>query len=158
MDDARNAPIVSPEQAEEFFAPGYNAQTCVANSAITVDVPGVGVVPASELDSLGFLRDKACDHLAQNRALVELLFAARDLAEHDIMRPDTDSVFRHSPWCLKCQMSEQGGSIPHAHSCKTGRVFKALEELQSVACRVGAHKIPDRMDLAQRDGEQGGAQ
>jgi hypothetical protein len=157
-----------------------------ANNAylsVAVDVPAVGITPDYEMPSIqrsaaeyvsgavpdplralidrgefGSLLSAANENIRRDCALVELLFAARDLAEHDIMRPDTDSVFRHSPWCTKCQMSEQGGSIPHAHSCKTGRVFKALEELQSVACRVGAHKIPDRMDLAQRDGEQGGAQ
>lgn len=62
MDDARNAPIVSPADTEKFFATGYNALTCEPDSdcedaaeprsSITVDVPAVGVTPASQLPSM----------------------------------------------------------------------------------------------------------
>lgn len=68
MDDARHVPIVSPADAEEFFATGYNALTCEPDSAcesagpsinarnaypsITVDVPAVGVTRSDQLPSL----------------------------------------------------------------------------------------------------------
>ena len=59
--------------------------------------------------------------------LIQLLFAARDLAEAQIEPPGpSDAAF-----CGECLNEEAGGSIAHAALCKTGRVMGMIAALSN---------------------------
>jgi hypothetical protein len=138
VDDARIAPIVGPAEAEEFFATGHNAFTGETTSPITVDVPAVGATPAADLPSLSSdadpihvstLANNDKRNLAQIRALSELVFAARDLAEGNVLAPALNGG---KAFCNECQGSQRTPSeaIDHLTWCRTGRVRRALGDLE----------------------------
>jgi hypothetical protein len=141
MDDARSAPIVSPDQGEEFFATGYNARTSEPDAAFQVDVPAVGITPSAQLPSLGGEGVKRPEplktYLERNRQLSQLVFAARDLAESRIMKAwDRTGADLVTPsWCMECQHNEIHGSIVHAANCRTGRVLDVLLQLVQLAAK-----------------------
>jgi hypothetical protein len=79
MDDARNAPMsVSPVAAEDFFRTGSNARSCEPDRACAIDVPAVGLTPASQLPSLD-----ACAPPTDGSPFPETLKTVIDLAPVD---------------------------------------------------------------------------
>jgi hypothetical protein len=74
------------------------------------------------------------------RLLTQLLFAARGLAERNVLgqakKPIDGGLEQVMPaWCTECQMVEHLGKIPHAATCRTGRVLGILEALTSLAVK-----------------------
>lgn len=64
----------------------------------------------------------------------ELIFAARDLARHNLWRGSLREGSFGSPssgprWCLECQMAENLGVLAHTKTCRTGRVERVVADL-----------------------------
>lgn len=68
--------------------------------------------------------------------LAQLLFAARDLAERNILGKDWEPMpagAHAAVWCRECQMTEHLGGLQHTGTCQTGRVFGIIGELMSTS-------------------------
>jgi len=68
--------------------------------------------------------------------LSQLLFAARDLAEQNILGKDWAPIpagAHAASWCRECQMTEHLGRLQHTDTCRTGRVLGIIGELTSTS-------------------------
>jgi hypothetical protein len=68
--------------------------------------------------------------------LSQLLFAARDLAERNILGKDWEPIpagAHAASWCRECQMTEHLGKLSHTDTCRTGRVLGIVGELTSTS-------------------------
>jgi hypothetical protein len=66
--------------------------------------------------------------------LAQLLFAARDLAEQNILGAGWPAVVdmpAPASWCRECQMTERLDRLQHTNTCRTGRVLRIVDELCS---------------------------
>lgn len=148
--DARESAPGSEEAAPETLTtqnmtPGPGGEIArPVREAIGIDLPGVGLVPAAAVlpDCAGQQPD-ACESLPltlagvgtetraaqmaeeRDRLLVELVYAARALAQAQIEPEDN----LEPAFCTECVQEQRDGAIAHERTCKTGRVEGVLDRL-----------------------------
>jgi hypothetical protein len=109
-----------------------------------VDVPGVGPTHAFDCPQHPptlvtrtaptgpSLAPNALQHLLREEILSRLIFAARNLAESNIVRGNPGGVLSMglALFCKECHFgSTSDGVIHHATSCNTGHVLRLIDEL-----------------------------
>jgi hypothetical protein len=78
--------------------------------------------------------------------LAQLLFAARDQAEQNILGGGWPAVADEpapARWCRECQMTEHLGRLSHTDTCRTGRVLRIVADLILTLDPKGKEATPD---------------
>jgi hypothetical protein len=139
MDDSSTVPAVPAAASEQFWHDGTQAYPAVHDQPVGVDMPGVGNVFSAPAAPVNFVQAGAhytpgavppsLDRLLQDATVIQLMFAARDLAQSRLVghTRGTDHAF-----CRECRECVVSGGLSHESHCRTGRVLRMIDELEKL--------------------------
>ena len=121
---------------------------------IGVDVPGIGHVHAADCRVMSWHKqvlepettDMAPEHAVlilaererqcrREQLLCELIFAARALADHALLRTGVQLLAGETIWCRECHATVTLGRLIHGDTCRVGRVQRVVDALLATATK-----------------------